>query len=124
MTAMATPAQRILYVEGNVDGTIGGSYYSLLFLVAGLDRARYEPVVVFARDNGLVPRFRAAGAKLIVREPMPPLVLPGALRLAAKAVNLWRGMIAEPRRIAKLLRDERIALVHLNNSIIRNHTWM
>lgn len=121
---MATSAQRILYVEGNVDGTIGGSYYSLLFLVAELDRARYQPIVLFASSHRLVPRFEAVGAKVIVRKPMGPLVLPGPLRLVAKAVNLWRGAVAEPRRLAELLRREKIALVHLNNSIIRNHPWM
>ena len=52
-----TAAARILYVEGNVDGTIGGSYLSLLFLVSGLDRTRFDPLVVFARENKLIPRF-------------------------------------------------------------------
>ena len=42
---------RILYCEGNVDGTIGGSYFSLLYLIEGLDRARYEPLVVFHRET-------------------------------------------------------------------------
>ena len=51
--------QRILYVEGNTDGTIGGSYFSLLFLVQGLDRRRYEPVVVFQREHTLWSRLRA-----------------------------------------------------------------
>jgi len=124
MKRMATPAQRILYVEGNVDGTIGGSYYSLLYLVSGLDRSRYQPMVVFARDNPLVARFQAAGAQVMLHAPPRPTVLPGPLRLLAKGINFVRGMVAEPLLLASLLRRERIALVHLNNSIIRNHPWM
>lgn len=125
MSRMDRLATRILYVEGNVDGTIGGSYYSLFYLVAGLDRTRYEPIVVFATDNSLVPRFNAAGVRTIVRRPPLPTVMQGAVgRIIAKAANFIRGWIIEPARLAALLRRERIALVHLNNSIVRNHSWM
>jgi hypothetical protein len=35
--AAPSPAPvRVLFCEGNTDGTIGGSYYSLLYLVEGL----------------------------------------------------------------------------------------
>ena len=122
---MATTPKRVLYVEGNVDGTVGGSYFSLLYLVANLERQRYEPVVVFAADTPLLPRFHAAGVRTLIR-PMPAAVrLPGAPgRLAAKGLNFWRGLVLEPLRLAALLRRERVDLVHLNNSIIRNHPWM
>jgi glycosyltransferase involved in cell wall biosynthesis len=117
--------QRMLYVEGNVDGTIGGSYFSLLFLVAGLDRTRFEPVVVFAAPNALQPRFAEAGVAMLI---VPPSSSDPRSRLAgtvlAKVVNFWRGFIVEPLRLARILRRERIALVHLNNSIRRNHPWM
>jgi glycosyltransferase involved in cell wall biosynthesis len=58
--------------------------------------------------------------------PMPAAVrLPGDLgRLVAKGLNFGRGLVIEPVRLAALLRRERIDLVHLNNSIIRNHPWM
>jgi len=39
-------------------------------------------------------------------------------------VNFVRGLVIEPVRLAALLRREGIALVHLNNSIVRNHPWM
>jgi glycosyltransferase involved in cell wall biosynthesis len=114
-----------MYVEGNVDGTIGGSYFSLLFLVSALDRKRFEPVVVFAADNSLVPRFNAAGIRTLFHAPPKPVVSRGPVgRYFSKAVNFARGAILEPVQIAALLRRERIALVHLNNSIVRNHSWM
>jgi glycosyltransferase involved in cell wall biosynthesis len=125
VTTRNPPARRIVYVEGNVDGTIGGSYFSLLFLVSGLDRARFEPLVVFAADNSLVPRYNAAGIRTIIHAPPKPAVMRGPLgRYLSKAVNFARGAILEPLQIAALLRRERIALVHLNNSIVRNHSWM
>lgn len=115
---------RILYVEGNVDGTVGGSFFSLLFLVSGLDRSRYEPIVVFAADNALRPRFHDAGIKTLVHPTPRPVTLKGPLgRLIAKGANFLRGWVLEPIRVARLLRRERIRLLHLNNSITRNHTW-
>lgn len=117
--------KRILYVEGNVDGTIGGSFFSLFFLVRGLDRTRYEPIVVFAKDNALIPTYRQSGIDTRVMAPMPPAVGEGRWgRLAAKATNFHRGFVAEPRRLARMLRTEHIALIHLNNSIVTNHVWM
>lgn len=121
---MSAP-KRVLYVEGNVDGTIGGSYFSLFFLVSALDRRRYEPLVVFAADNSLRPRFEERNVRTLVRPPARPVVMraPG-LSLIAKALNFATGVVLEPVRLAALLRRQRIALVHLNNSIVRNHSWM
>ena len=122
---MAADAKNVLYVEGNVDGTVGGSYFSLLYLVSNVDRNRYRPTVVFSADTTLMPKFHAAGVRTLVR-PMPPasrLAGPGG-RLVSKIVNFWRGMVVEPVRLAAFLRRERIDLVHLNNSIVRNHSWM
>lgn len=130
--ASRVPPRRILYCEGNVDGTIGGSFYSLLFLVENLDRTRFHPIVVFHRDHVLIPRFEASGADVHVIAPSPPLRLrTDVWRWAAplakvlqKAINAWRGMIGEGLRRALFLRRHRVDLVHLNNSILRNHPWM
>ena len=122
---MAPTAIRILYVEGNVDGTVGGSYFSLLYLVSNLDRSHYEPTVVFAADTALMPQFHAAGIRTHIRPMSPPSRLSGpGGRLVSKIINFWRGMVVEPIRLAAYLRRERIGLVHLNNSIVRNHPWM
>jgi glycosyltransferase involved in cell wall biosynthesis len=121
----ARAPRRVLYVEGNVDGTIGGSFFSLYFLARGLDRSRYEPIVVFAADTALIPTLRRSGIDTRVIAPTPPAVCRGrGGRLVAKAINFHRGFIAEPGRLARLLRAEKVALVHLNNSIMTNHVWM
>jgi glycosyltransferase involved in cell wall biosynthesis len=116
---------RVLYVEGNPDGTVGGSYFSLFYLVRGLDRSRYEPLVVFCKENTLLPKFHEAGIETRIVPPGEPVRWPGPVgRLLAKAPNFYRGFVSEPRSLAGILRAERIDLVHLNNSIVRNHGWM
>jgi glycosyltransferase involved in cell wall biosynthesis len=117
--------KRILYVEGNSDGTIGGSFFSLLFLVKNLDRSRFAPVVVFSNENALIPQFQSVGAEIVIRPLAAPVRAPHKLlRPFARFANLMLGMILEPLRLARLLRKRSIDLVHLNNSIERNHQWM
>ena len=115
----------MLYVEGNVDGTIGGSFFSLLFLVAALDRGRFEPIVLFAAPNELEPRFHAAGIRTVIHAHPPATRLPTPIgAIVAKGMNFLRGWLIEPLGLARFLRRERIELLHLNNSITRNHPWM
>lgn len=126
---------RVLYCEQNVDGTIGGSYYSLLYLVKGLDRTRFEPTVVFYTDHSLLPAFRDAGVKTLVwRRPgafafaghLPPGLrwLHAPVLALQKGLNLGRGLLLPALVRARFLRVRGIALVHLNNSILWNHDWM
>ena len=118
-------SKRILYVKGNVDGTVGRSYLSLLYLVSGIDRASFEPVVVFAAPTPLGPQFEAAGVRTFVRPLAAAVGLEGPVgRLAAKAANLALGFLVEPIKLAGFLRQQHVSLVHLNNSVIRNHPWM
>jgi glycosyltransferase involved in cell wall biosynthesis len=117
--------RRILYVEGNVDGTVGGSFFSLFYLVSRLDRSRYRPLVAFRADNPIITDFHAAGVETRVIPPRPVLILPTPIgRIAAKAGNFLQGFALEPWALARMMRRERIDLVHLNNSITRNHVWM
>jgi glycosyltransferase involved in cell wall biosynthesis len=134
---MTFAPKRILYCEGNVDGTIGGSYFSLLFLVEHLDRSQFEPIVVFHLPHALEHRFRAivsdvrilersARFRLRLRDTelcrrAPVLCKP--LGWVQSAVNVAR-YIWRVGSLAALLKHERIALLHLNNSVTRNHEWM
>lgn len=127
---------RIAYCEGNMDGTIGGSYFSLLLLVSRLERGRFEPVVVFRREHALMDRFREAGVDTEIVPPPEPVtwglkqsegpdskwLLP--VVLARKAVNLFRTFIWDALIIARWLRNHNVDVLHLNNSVTRNHSWM
>lgn len=122
-------ARRILYVEQNRDGTTGGSYRSLLFLLRGLDRMAFTPVVGFYREHELLDDFRRAGCRtLLLWYPKPldlttPLAARGAFggllmpfaRVAQKVVNFaWVSAALFVRNLTLLLR-ERIDVLHLNN---------
>jgi len=50
--------KRILFIEENLDGTIGGSHYCLLELVRGLIKRDSAPVIIFFQNNVLVPEFK------------------------------------------------------------------
>jgi glycosyltransferase involved in cell wall biosynthesis len=111
---------KVLYCEGNTDGTIGGSYYSMLFLASGLDRQRYEPAALFYTDHALLPRFRSAGiGTWVMNKPRPMRA-----RLLRKPVNLLKLFVLPALRYARFIRRHAIGLVHLNNSILLNQEWM
>lgn len=122
-------ATRVLFVEGNADGTVGGSYYVMLDLVRSLDRTRFEPLVVFHRGNFLEDRFREGGAEVVVLPKQPPFTFgngPADALLAPvkKLANLYRRLVKPAVSHAEFIRSHGVELVSLNNSITRNHEWM
>lgn len=126
---------RILFCENNDDGTVGGSYYSLLYLVKGLDQARFAPTVVFYTEHSLLPAFREAGIETLVWTRSRPVTfgarLGGPLKwlrppamILQKAINLARGFLVPALSRVWFLKTRQIDLVHLNNTILFNHDWM
>jgi glycosyltransferase involved in cell wall biosynthesis len=126
---------KILFFEGNADGTVGGSYFSLLFLVEALDRSKYTPVIAFRREIPFIQRFRDAGFDVRVRRGYRPfdsswLESPLLKRLGPLRSLCHRGMsalniakffgVSVPASMAFLLRNG-ISLVHANNSVTSNH---
>src|SRR5262245_7666236 len=120
MTPSKSGLTNILFVESNVDGTVGGSYLSLFFLVTGLDRQRYHPIVQFACEHSLVSKFTTAGIDTRVAHPAQPMLTHSAfLRPFARIANFLRANVRWIRAAsngARLLRREHIGLLHLNNS--------
>jgi len=53
-----TNSKHILFIEANIDGTIGGSHYCLLELIKGLDKSKFKPFVLFYQKNILIPEFK------------------------------------------------------------------
>jgi glycosyltransferase involved in cell wall biosynthesis len=132
--AAPTPV-RVIYLETNVDGTIGGSYYSLLYLVKGLDRNRYSPLVVFHTEHTLLPRFQEAGIETVVLPPAMPrtfasrfqsssVVVRDCASFLQKAANVTLFFAWQAIARALWLRSQGAQIVHLNNSIVKNHDWM
>jgi len=121
--------KRLLFIEGNRDGTVGGSYFVLLDLVRGLDRSRYQPIIGFHQENYLIDTFKESGAEVVLFENLPPFEFESArlnrvLRPLKRLINLRRGLFAQAQMCARYLRDNQIDLINLNNSMTRNHPWM
>ena len=122
--------RRVLFVEHNVDGTVGGSHYCLFDICRNIDRNLYTPVALFFQDNPLVPAFRDSGVEVLVGSPAaglyesPPSVqrclisLFGTLRTAVNAVMI---LFIRPVQWMRFLRHQRIDIIHLNNTFNGDH---
>jgi glycosyltransferase involved in cell wall biosynthesis len=129
---------RLLFCEGNIDGTVGGSYYCLLNLIRCLDKSRYEITVVFHFEHDLIPEFREAGARIVVRR-RPDAFTWANVTLDRGRVLRFLGPVAIPLQSAmnfvrqfalpaldavRIIRRSGAQIVHLNNSISYSHEWM
>lgn len=129
---------KVLYCESNVDGTVGGSYYSLLYLVKSIDREKYHPIVVFYTEHTLLPAYREAGVETHVWKktksftfgsphhkiwkwlsPLRPVAA-----ICQKLLNFVLGFVVRAFECAKYIKENGIKIVHLNNSVLYNHDWM
>jgi glycosyltransferase involved in cell wall biosynthesis len=116
--------RRILYVAHS--GALGGSPLSLRYLLDGLDRDRYEPIVACIHPvPEVMETFRAAGVETIHAPGISvyphttggwnPLTSPfGALR----AVRAVRAFGPSARATAELVRRVKPDLVHLNSLVL------
>ncbi|HKG94509.1 MAG TPA: glycosyltransferase family 4 protein [Gemmatimonadaceae bacterium] len=122
-SAVAARRPRIMYLEANDDGTVGGSHQALFDLVRNLDRSRYEPVVVFYQDNVFVGRLRDAGVEVHVLEHQARTEK--HTRLSGGRLAKLRVMVSAIRWRARFLREQRVALIHVNNSPkVGNDDWL
>ena len=127
----------IVYCEGNVDGTVGGSYYLLYDLVRSLDPSKYYPIVTFYTDNLLVPKLRDSGIETHVFHRPDPIILcqqkknQGVFGKVAylftrplqRILNIVNRLILPAIKISRFLKACKADMVNLNNSITRNHEW-
>ncbi len=129
-------AVRILYVD--TAQSVGGSVISLYHLVRRLDRQRFEPVLLSYSDHAYVPRFRELGVEVIIRAATLPAgtAAPhwsdtvrhtGPVRLLTRnRLTTWLyhlagfwvkrlpRLVKEAWAIRRIIREERIDLVHCN----------
>ena len=117
--------KRILYIESNKDGTIGGSYYSLLYLLQGLDREKYELVVMFCETNVLIPEYEKI-AEVIIYDFDPSIYMPveNATEVVRFVPKFLKHVVFKQAPLMRKLREIKPDLVHLNNGYIHNHEWM
>lgn len=132
------PPRRILYIESAPQA--GGSSVSLFELARRIDRRAFQPLVLLCTSNPYRRRFEQAGVRVLstagycsVRSPVyAPAVARARARWAGKVRSngltraLWQagGLAVRTisqtwplaRRVARIIRQEKIALVHLNDA--------
>lgn len=116
--------KKILFLEHNVDGTVGGSHICLLGICRYVDRSRWSPVACFYQENSLVPAFKDLGVTVLILEPFKPWVIRLRKRRAwSKVMGIVQSMVNFLRMVAirpwywvRVLRAQNIDAVHLNNS--------
>ncbi|MGH7460707.1 MAG: glycosyltransferase, partial [Longimicrobiales bacterium] len=106
--------RRILYVEANEDGTVGGSHQALFELVVNLDRSRFAPIVLFYQDNVFAARLRDRGIEVCLYD---------AVRAQERRIRQTRSRLRRLPEYAytilrrlRFLRQYGIDLIHINNS--------
>lgn len=115
--------QRILYIEANEDGTVGGSHRVLFDLVCNLDRTQYEPIVLFYQDNAYASRLRAHGVDVMLLEE--ERARERMIRRSGSRAAKLREYVATIARRFRFLRQHRIDLIHINNSpLMGNDDWL
>ncbi len=130
--------KKILYVEGCLEGTVGGSHTCLYSLLANLDRQTYSPIVIFYDDNIVAAKTRSLGIETHIFRKNKPLnfgqlsknVAPSLQKISAlllplqKAWNFGYFFLRPALLYAIFLKKQKIDIVHLNNSLNSNHDWM
>ena len=117
MSEQASPSRRIGFYDAFASRD--GSGRILRLIVEGLDRSRFEPHVLLAREGPLLEELREQGCPVEVLAPRGPLgsygqglLRAGLLRRLHAAVDLHR----YSHRMAGWLRDQRIELLHCNQT--------
>jgi glycosyltransferase involved in cell wall biosynthesis len=126
--------KRILFVEQNHDGTVGGSHTALLLLVRHLDPQQFDVVVAFYENHALVDDFKKI-ARVVIFPVANPIRIARAdtserrdpLTLAAlairKAANLTTAFIAAAGRVLRVAVMIRPDVIHMNNTVITGAEW-
>ena len=117
------PPRRILCVEANEDGTVGGSHQALYDLVRHLDRSRYEPVLLFYQDNRFAAALRHEGFEVHLFAGQRECEL--RVRLHGTPLRRWLDFFGAITRRARFLREHALDAVHINNSpAVGNDDWL
>jgi glycosyltransferase involved in cell wall biosynthesis len=114
--------KKILYIESNTDGTIGGSHYSLLYLLEGLNRKLYEPHVLFCQNNIMIPKFKELVESVTVYNYSPSGSNP--FKTWKVIPRFLKHIVFKQPALNKIIKSIRPDLVHLNNTYAANHEWM
>lgn len=115
---------RILYIQHA--GSMGGSVYSLAYLIEGLDPQKYEPIVACIHDSeSVIKTYQSRGVETFYWSGISdfphttlgwyPLYNPlAAAKFAKRIINFWPSVKATENLIRRVKPD----LVHLNSLVL------
>ena len=112
--AAARGPRRILFIEANEDGTVGGSHQMLYELATNLNTRRFQPLVLFYQDNVFAQRLRERGVD--VRVYTDVRAREQAIRRSGSRWSKYAEFANTIVRRWQFLRKHDIELVHINNS--------
>jgi glycosyltransferase involved in cell wall biosynthesis len=92
-----------------------GADRQLLTLAGGLDRSRYEPLVVLPERGELAPLLEEAGVEVLLQ---PLAVLRRSLASPAGAASTAARVVRDRMALSRLARRHGAALIHSNTSVV------
>lgn len=118
LNASNVKPSRILYIQKPAGG---GSTVALYELAKGIDKTQYDPLILFLQPNKYLQRFKDAGLNTICLDNLKSIEKQRKRKLTV-AGKLYQFLVIDPilaLRIARIIKKERIALVHQNMGMNR-----
>lgn len=123
--------KKILFVEQNQDGTVGGSHYCLLSLIKHLDKKKYKPVVMFYENNEIINKFIGEKCEVIIfqrpfgkRFEPPNIIVRLSYLTLQKVYNLTKVSLIPFTKFMWFIIWNNIDLIHLNNTARTGWEWL
>ncbi len=104
---------KVLYVDSSASGY--GGEVCLLDMVARLSARGFEPLVILPEEGVLTEKLREKGISFRV---MPLAVIDRRIFKPAGFVRFWRNFIPSIVVLRRIIKEEKVALVHTNTSIV------
>jgi glycosyltransferase involved in cell wall biosynthesis len=105
--------RRVLFLHSSAG--LYGADRQLLTLAGGLDRSRYEPLVVLPERGELAPLLEEAGVEVLLQ---PLAVLRRSVASPAGAASTAARVVRDRMALSRLARRHGAALIHSNTSVV------
>lgn len=120
--------RKILYVEQNQDGTVGGSHWCLYYIVKNIDRNLFTPCIMFYENHNLMNMFRELDVGVtIYNKPLGKRLFQkfGILgRTFNRLINLVITDLIPSFVFYSFINKNNIDIVHLNNTCQDGRSWV
>ncbi|MCI8402826.1 MAG: glycosyltransferase family 4 protein [Lachnospiraceae bacterium] len=107
--------KKILFVHQA--STIGGASYCMLSLLRGLDKSRFEPIVMLRNDGLLVGEIRKLGIRVIFFDEMTTIPYNESLCKFSSIITYLKVVLIQ-KKFAWYLNELKIDVVYLNNMML------